>query len=62
MVKGAPTRINSPAHLASLDMALTFEKDLQVESLEFIGGSFKLMEENAEGMWESLQSFCLNRP
>ena len=48
VVKGAPSRINSPAHLASQGTAQAFEKGLQVESLEFTGGGFKLVEENAE--------------
>lgn len=60
VVKGAPRRINSLAHLASQGMAQAFEKGLQVESLEFTRGGFKLVEEDAEGMWASLQSFCLN--
>lgn len=50
VVKGAPSRINSPAHLASWGMAPAFEKGLQVESLEFTGGGFKLVEKNAEGI------------
>ena len=40
--QGGSSRINSLAHLAP-----AFEKGSQVESLEFTGGGFKLVEENA---------------
>lgn len=62
LAKDTPSRINSPAYLISLGTGLESKKRLQVESLEFTGGSFQIVQKNAEGMQGSLVSFCVNHP
>lgn len=55
MAKDAPRIINSPVLVAFLCVWAW-------HALGFPESSFQLIEENAEGIWAKLESFCLNHP